>query len=265
VEAHRDGLALVCTWTGWRLFDDRRRFAKAILWRVGARQGQRPYDIPVIGAAAVGALIIVLALTGLAVTFVCALQRRRPRSWHPRSSRRWHHDDRVACKRLTLELPRRSATGEPLDAARQTIACYWRRAHFGGRYLMFRCNQCHRPARVLYAAFAYLHHRISIFICRKCAGIAYQSTMGHRWDRSARRVEKLRARLQWTAADTVPVKPKGMHKKTYQCILGMLAYHEAVRKQGASYARKSRPDQHRAHLWRQCQNRFASLGGWPLR
>jgi hypothetical protein len=34
---------------------------------------------------------------------------------------------------------------------------------------------------------------------------------------------------------------------------------------GASYARKSRPDQHRAYLWRQCRNRFAALGGWPLR
>ena len=30
-----------------------------------------------------------------------------------------------------------------------------------------------------------------------------------------------------------------MHKRTYQRILGMLAYHEAIRKQGASYAPKS--------------------------
>jgi hypothetical protein len=40
---------------------------------------------------------------------------------------------------------------------------------------------------------------------------------------------------------------------TYRRILGMLAYHEAVRKQGASYVRKYRPDQHSAHLWRQCR------------
>src|SRR5262245_58386032 len=33
--------------------------------------------------------------------------------------------------------------------------------------------------------------------CRKCTGTTYQSTMGHIWDRPARRVEKLRARLQW--------------------------------------------------------------------
>jgi len=166
---------------------------------------------------------------------------------------------------LVLEFPRRSASGEPLDPIRQVIVCYWLKAHFGGQYLMFLCSECHRPARVLYARYTAQYHHIWFFSCRKCASITYQSTMGHRWDRSARRVEKLRARLQWGAADTVPVKPKGMHEKTYQGILGMLAYHEAVRKQGASYARKSWPHQHRAHLWRQCRNRFAGLGGWPVR
>jgi hypothetical protein len=70
--------------------------------------------------------------------------------------------------------------------------------------------------------------------------------MGHRWDRSARRIEKLRARLRWSVNGTVPIKPRGMHEKTYQRILGMLAYHEAVRKQGAGYVRKYRPKEHRA-------------------
>lgn len=37
-----------------------------------------------------------------------------------------------------------------------------------------------------------------------------------------------------------------MHERTFHGILGMLAYHEAVRKQGASYVRIYRPDQHRA-------------------
>jgi hypothetical protein len=167
--------------------------------------------------------------------------------------------------RLVLEYPRRSASGEPLDPVRQVIVCCWRKAHFGGRHLVFLCSECHRPARVLYARYNAQHHRIWFFRCRKCAGITYQSTIGHRWDRSARRIEKLRARLHWRAGDTVPIKPKGMHEKTYQRILGMLAHHEALRQQGASYARKSRPDQHRAHLWRQCRNRFAGLGGWPVR
>jgi hypothetical protein len=104
---------------------------------------------------------------------------------------------------------------------------------------MFLCSECDRSARVLYAR--YFSDRIWFFSCRKCADITYQSTMGHRWDRSARRVEKLRARLQWSANATVPIKPRGMHERTYQRILGALTYHEAIRQQGTSYARKDRP------------------------
>jgi hypothetical protein len=166
-------------------------------------------------------------------------------------------------QRLVLEFPVRSPSGERLDPLRQTICCYWRPAHYGGRYLMFLCPECGRPARVLYAR--YFSDRIWFFSCRRCAGITYQSTMGHQWDRSARYIEKLRARLRWRANDTMPIKPPGMHERTYQRILGMLACHEAIRKQGASYARKYRPDQYRAHLWRQCRSRLAVLGGWPVR
>jgi hypothetical protein len=168
-------------------------------------------------------------------------------------------------QQLVLEFPCMSASGQTLEPLRQVISCYWRKAHYGGRYLVFLCSECDRSARVLYGRYEHHHHRIWFFSCRKCAGITYQSTMGHRWDRSARRVEKLRARVGWRTGGTVPIKPRGMHEKTYQRILGALAYHEAVRNQGPSYARKYRPDQHRAHLWRQCRNRFAALGGWPVR
>jgi hypothetical protein len=164
---------------------------------------------------------------------------------------------------LTLEFPVKSASGELLEPIPQIIGCCWRKVHYGGRYLMFLCPECSLPARVLYAR--YFSDRIWFFTCRTCAGITYQSTMGHCWDRSARRIEKLRVRVQWRANGTVPIKPRGMHERTYQRILGMLAYHEAIRKQGASYARKYGPDQHRAHLWRQCRNRFVQLGGWPTR
>ncbi len=154
-------------------------------------------------------------------------------------------------RQLLLEFPRKSANGELLDPLPQVICCHWRKAHFGGRHLMFTCPQCNREARVLYARYA--NDRIWFFSCRKCAGITYRSTMGHRWDRSARHVEKLRARLKWGAHGTAPIKPRGMHERTYQRILGLLAYHEAIRSQGSSYARKYRPDQHRAHLWWQCR------------
>jgi hypothetical protein len=166
--------------------------------------------------------------------------------------------------RLILEFTRKSASDTLITPVRQTIICYWRNARYGGRYLMFFCSQCHRSARVLYARYSAQHHEIWFFVCRACAGITYQSTMGHRWDRSARRVEKLRARLKWSAGG-IPVKPRGMHKSTYQRILRMIASHEAVRSQGTGYASKSRPDQYQAHLWRQCRSRFSCFGGWPIR
>ncbi len=121
-------------------------------------------------------------------------------------------------KRLTNihKAPERSASGTLLDPVRQTISCYWRNAHYGGHYLMFLCSQCHCSARVLYARYRAQYHEIWFFMCRACAGITYQSTMGHRWDRSARRVEKLRAPLK-RGTGGIPAKPRGMHKSTYGC------------------------------------------------
>jgi hypothetical protein len=52
-------------------------------------------------------------------------------------------------QRLVLEFPVRSGSGERLDPVRQMICCYWRPAHYGGRYLMFLCPECGRPARSL--------------------------------------------------------------------------------------------------------------------
>jgi hypothetical protein len=77
-------------------------------------------------------------------------------------------------QRLVLEFPVRSGSGERLDPVRQEICCYWRPAHYGGRYLMFLCGECGRSARVLYARFENHHYRIWCFACRKCAGITYR-------------------------------------------------------------------------------------------
>jgi hypothetical protein len=96
----------------------------------------------------------------------------------------------------------RSVSGERLAPVQQVICCYWRKAHYGGRYLMFLCSECDRSARVLYARHENQDYRIWFFTCRKCAGLTYQSTMGHRWDRSARRVEKLRV----SQAEMVPFR-----------------------------------------------------------
>jgi hypothetical protein len=51
-------------------------------------------------------------------------------------------------QRLMLEFPCRSES-ETLEPLRQLITCYWRQAHYGGRYLVFLCSECHHSARVL--------------------------------------------------------------------------------------------------------------------
>ena len=56
-------------------------------------------------------------------------------------------------RRLVLEYPRKSASGTPLEPLRQAICCSWRKAHYGGRYLVFLCSECQHPARVLYARY----------------------------------------------------------------------------------------------------------------
>ena len=93
-----------------------------------------------------------------------------------------------SAQHLVLTFPWRSASGEQHDPVTQDILCWWRKAHYGGRYLMFSCSECHRSARVLYAW--YFNDRIWFFRCRECADITYQSTMGHRWDRSALQVRR---------------------------------------------------------------------------
>src|SRR6516165_10170165 len=45
-------------------------------------------------------------------------------------------------QRLVLEYPCKSASGELLEPIPQVIELCWRKAHYGGRYLMFVCSEC---------------------------------------------------------------------------------------------------------------------------
>ena len=51
-------------------------------------------------------------------------------------------------QRLVLEFPLKSASGERLPPVQQVICCYWRRGHYGGRYLMFLCSELTTQARL---------------------------------------------------------------------------------------------------------------------
>jgi hypothetical protein len=142
-------------------------------------------------------------------------------------------------------------------------------AAIGGKHILAADTSCSRaPNATAQCAFCMrgTHTTASSF---SVVANALASPISPQWATggTARRVASRSCALgsNGESSGTVPIKPRGMHEKTYQLILGMLAYHEVVRRQGVSYVRKYRPEQHRALLWRQCRNRFAVLGGWPVR
>jgi hypothetical protein len=91
------------------------------------------------------------------------------------------------------------------------VALDWTDCHLGGQRPWFRCpgQGCGKRVAILYGG--------SIFACRKCHKLYYESQNDSAGDQARRRAEAIRARLGWPAGLTNPCggKPKGMHWKTY--------------------------------------------------
>lgn len=87
----------------------------------------------------------------------------------------------------------------------------WTDCHLGGRRPWFHCpvRGCGRRAAILYSG--------SIFACRHCHKLSYESQSESAGDRPRRRAEAIRKRLGWKPGLINPCggKPKGMHWKTY--------------------------------------------------
>lgn len=84
--------------------------------------------------------------------------------------------------------------------------------HLGGHRIWFKCpgNGCGRRVAILYGG--------SIFACRHCHNLAYESQRETYDDRAMRRADTIRKRLSWTPgiANLAGGKPKGMHWRTYE-------------------------------------------------
>jgi hypothetical protein len=83
--------------------------------------------------------------------------------------------------------------------------------NFGGERVWFRCpaRGCSRRVAVLYLG--------SIFACRHCLDLAYDSQREAPHNRALSRVQAIREKLggSGSTADDFPDKPKGMHWRTY--------------------------------------------------
>lgn len=87
----------------------------------------------------------------------------------------------------------------------------WTSCNLGGRRPWFRCpaTGCGRRVAILFSG--------SLYTCRQCQRLAYQSQRESEDDRKARRADTIRRRLGWDAGilNGPGFKPKGMHWRTF--------------------------------------------------
>ena len=91
------------------------------------------------------------------------------------------------------------------------VSLEWTRCNYGGERPWFRCpaTRCGRRVAILYGG--------SIFACRRCHNLAYDSQSETRHGRMLIKTQAIREKLGGSPslADDFPPKPKGMHWRTY--------------------------------------------------
>jgi hypothetical protein len=123
---------------------------------------------------------------------------------------------RAEAQRLILSYRLRLNRGGWQDVEQPTPVV-WLPCPFGGERPYFVCRgvvngvTCSRQVLKLYGADTY-------FLCRHCYQLAYASQREDRCDRALRRADKIRMRLggEPGMASVFPVRPKGMHRRTYE-------------------------------------------------
>ena len=113
--------------------------------------------------------------------------------------------------RVTLTYRHRNGGGDWKDKS-YPVWLDWTPCNYGGQRAWFRCpaSGCGRRVAILYSG--------SIFACRHCHQLAYQSQREQAHDRTTRRADKIRERLCWESGilNGNGQKPKGMHWRTFE-------------------------------------------------
>ena len=118
---------------------------------------------------------------------------------------------RVDADRLKLSYSRQDESGE-WHAVEENVWFTFTGQHSGGERRWLRCPGCSGRCSVLYGG--------SRFRCRRCYRLAYQSQNEAPMWRGLSQAQKLRQRLGGSGSmdDPFPLKPKGMHWKTYEAL-----------------------------------------------
>jgi hypothetical protein len=112
---------------------------------------------------------------------------------------------------VKLSYRTRDRGSEEWEQKEYPVSLEWTRCNYGGERAWFRCPaaRCGRRVAILYGG--------SIFACRRCHNLAYDSQAETRHGRMLLKAQAIRERLGGTpcVADEFPTKPKGMHWRTY--------------------------------------------------
>ena len=93
------------------------------------------------------------------------------------------------------------------------VSLAWTNCTFGGCRAWFLCPQCGRRVAILYCP--------NVIACRQCYRLTFRSQRENFLGRDFRRINKLRARLNWPSGVMHGVfsRPKGMHHKTFNRLM----------------------------------------------
>jgi hypothetical protein len=88
--------------------------------------------------------------------------------------------------------------------------------HYGGDRPWLVCPKCGKRAGKLYTHECYFHYQ-----CRKCWDLAYPSNRYSDFDAAIARINRIKSKLD-SNRDGEPIRPKGMHRRTYAALLAEL-------------------------------------------
>jgi hypothetical protein len=112
---------------------------------------------------------------------------------------------------VTLSYRTRDRGSEEWQQKEYPVSFQWTRCNYGGKRAWFRCpaSKCGRRVAILYGG--------SIFACRRCHNLAYDSQSETRHGRMLIKTQAIRTKLGGSPSllEDFPEKPKGMHWRTY--------------------------------------------------
>jgi hypothetical protein len=135
------------------------------------------------------------------------------------------HDEAITI-RYRWHTPARSAEGqgEAWHLTTQTVRLEADTPYLGGSRFYLACPGCGRRARKLYDATD------GRFTCRRCGGLANRCQSEGAWVRALKRARKLRLYLgaEGGVGNSLPSRPKGMRRRTYQALCAEVQVLEGI-------------------------------------